>query len=64
MFEIFGFIKPEPMIIKNIDANKPNIANGKLRQTCPMIMSTAPIKVAPLVPNSLSATHAPGIEDM
>ena len=64
IFEILGFIKPDPIIIKNIDENKPNKANGKLKQICPIIISTAPNKVAPRVPVILSAIHAPGIEDM
>ncbi len=59
---MFGFIKPEPIMMKNIDVNKPINANGKLKQICPIIINTAPNKVAPLVPVILSAIHPPGID--
>ena len=46
-------------MMKNIDVNKPINANGKLKQICPIIIKTAPNKVAPLVPVILSAIHPP-----
>ncbi len=56
---MFGFIKPEPIMMKNIDVNKPINANGKLKQICPIIIKTAPNKVAPLVPVIGANNHPP-----
>jgi hypothetical protein len=40
-----GFVIFYPIMMKNIDVNKPINANGKLKQICPIIINTAPNKV-------------------